>query len=118
MKYPSIIMKKLNWLKCKIDLRKASSIFALQEQMIETRAWQKIRGTVDSDKYRLCGERRETMHHLQSECKKLAGTEYVKRQNNTFKVLAVKWAIENGLLPEDTKWCTTKWERRKEIEKD
>ena len=58
------------------------------------------------------------MHPLLSGCKKLAGTEYVKRHNNTLKVLAVKWATENGLLPKDTKWDTKKWERGKVIEKD
>ena len=45
-------------------------------------------------------------------------TEYVKRRNNTLKLLAVKWAVENGRLPEDTTWYTTKWERGKVIEKD
>ena len=44
--------------------------------------------------------------------------EYVKRNNNTLKLLAVKWAVENGMLPEDTTWYTTKWERGKVIEKD
>ena len=34
------------WLKCNTDPRKTSSIFALQEQMIETKAWKKIRGLV------------------------------------------------------------------------
>ena len=54
------------WLKCNNDPRKTSSIFASQEQMIETRAWKKIRGLVECDKCRLCGEHRETVHHLPS----------------------------------------------------
>ena len=33
-------------------------------------------------------------------------------------MLAVKWAVENGLLSEDAKWYTTNWERGKVIEKD
>ena len=37
------------WLKCNTDPWKTSSIFALQEQMIETKAWKKIRGLVDDD---------------------------------------------------------------------
>ena len=41
------------WLKCNTDPRKTASIFALQEQMIETRAWKKIRGLVNDDKCRL-----------------------------------------------------------------
>ena len=92
------------WLKCNTSPRNTSSIFALQEQMIETRAWKKIRGLVDNDKYRLCREHRETVQHLLPGCKELAGSEYVKRQDNTLKVPAVKWAIENGLLPEEIKW--------------
>ena len=37
-----------------------------------------------------------------SESKKLVRTEHVKH-NNTSKVLAVKWAVKSGILPEDTK---------------
>ena len=87
------------WFKCNTDPRKTSSILTLQEKMIKTRAWKKIRGIVINDKCRLCGEYRETVQHLLSGCKKLAGSECVKRHGNTLKVLAVKWAIENGLLP-------------------
>ena len=60
---------------------------------------------------------RETVHHL-SGCKKLVGTEYVKRHNNTLKALALNQTVENGLLHEDTKWYKTNWERGKVIEKD
>ena len=74
------------WLKCNTDPRKISSIFALQEQMIETKAWKKIRGLVDDDSCRLCGEHRETVQHLLSGCKKLAGTEYLKCHDNALKV--------------------------------
>ena len=78
------------WLKCNTEPRKTSRIFALQEQMVETRAWKKIGGLVECDKCRFCGEHRETVHHLLSGCKKLVGREYVKRHKNTLKVLAVK----------------------------
>ena len=84
--------------------------------MIETRVWKKIRGLVECDKCRLCGEHRETVHHLLSEWKKLVGTEYAKRHNNTLKVLAVKWAVENGLFSKDKKLYTTNWELGKVIE--
>ena len=60
------------WLKCNTEPRKTSSIFALQEQMIETRAWKKIRGLVGDDKCRLCGEHRETVQHILSGCTKLS----------------------------------------------
>ena len=82
-------------------------------QMIETRAWKKIRGLVEEDKCHLCGRHSETVQHLLSGCKKLAGSEYVKRHDNTLKVLVVKWAIENALHPENTKLYAEKWEQRK-----
>ena len=106
------------WLKCNTDPRKTSSIFALQEQMIETKAWKKIRGLVDDDSCQLCGEHRETVQHLLSGCKKLAGMEYLKRHDNALKVLAVKWAIKNGMLPEDTKWYTVKWQQGTVLERN
>ena len=33
-------------------------------------------------------------------------------------MLAVKWAIENGLLPEEMKWYAVNWEQGKVIEND
>ncbi len=84
--------------------------------MIETKAWKKMRGLVDQDKCRLCGESRETVQHLLAGCKTIAGSEYVRTHDNALKVLAVQWAIDNGLLPEGTKWYTERWERGKVIE--
>ena len=84
--------------------------------MIETRAWKIIRGLIAEDMCRLCGEQRETVQHLLSGCKKLAGTECLRRHDNTLKVLAVKWASESGLLPENVKWYRDKCERGKVLE--
>ena len=98
------------WLKCNTHKK--------QQQYFHYRSrWsKKIRGLVEDDKCRLCGQHRETVQHLLSGCKRLAGSEYVKRHDNTLKVLAVKWAIENGLLAQNTKWYAEKWERRKVLE--
>ena len=48
------------WLKCGTDPRKTPSIFVLQELMIETRAWKKIRRLLECDKCRLNVQHRET----------------------------------------------------------
>ena len=61
------------------------------------------KGLVDQDKCRLCGEFRETVQRLLTGCKKLAGSEYVRRHDNALKALAVQWAIDNGMLPSGTK---------------
>ena len=66
------------WMKRNTDLRKTSSVFALQEQITEIRAWKKLRGLVMCDKYKLCEEYRKTVHHLLSGWKKLVGTECIK----------------------------------------
>ena len=83
--------------------------------MVNTRAWKKMTGLVECDKFRLSGEHRETVNNLFPVCKRLVATE---RFNNTFKVLAVIWTVENRLLPEDTKCYAMNWERGKVIKKD
>ena len=103
-------------LKSNTDPIKAASIFAVQEQMVETKAWELLKGLVNEDKCRLCGDFRETVQHLLSCCKKLAGSEYVKQYNSALKVQEVRWAIESGLIPEGTKLCNVKWEREQAIE--
>ena len=65
-------------MKYNTDPRKTASIFPVQEQMVETNAWKLLRGLVNEDKCRLCGDFRETVQHLLSESKKLTGSEYVK----------------------------------------
>ena len=105
-----------DWLKCNTDPRKTASIFTLQEQMIETKVWKKLRGLADEDKCRLCGAFRETVQHLLAGCKKLAGSEYIRRHDNALKVLALHWAVDNKLLPEGTKWYTEIWDKGKVIE--
>ena len=61
---------------------------------------------------------KETVQHLLAGCKKLAGTKYVRRHDKSLKVLAVWWAVEEGLLPEGTKWYGVRWEKGKVIERD
>ena len=85
---------------------------------METRAWKKIMGLVECDKYKLCWEHREIVYHLQYGCEKLVGTEYAKGHSNNLKVLPIKWYVENGLVPEDAKWYIKNCKCGKVIEKD
>ena len=106
------------WLKCNTDPRKTAAIFTMQEQMVETRVWKKIRGIGEVESCRLCGEQRETVHHLLSGCKIIAGTEYVRRHDNALKILAVEWGKKEGLISEKVLWYKEKWEKGQVIEKD
>ena len=76
------------WLKCNTDPAKTAAVFSMQEQMVETMAWKKMRGLSDNDQCRLCQKQKETVQHLLAGCEKLASTEYVRR-HNALKVLAV-----------------------------
>ena len=80
------------WLKCNANPAKTAAVFNMQEQMVETIAWKKMR--------------KETVQHLLAGCKKLASTEYVQRHHNALKVLAV---LNNGVLPSNTKWWNENW---------
>ena len=60
------------WLKKRnTDPRKTASIFRLQEQMVETRAWKKLRGLIDDEMCGICGKTKETVQHLLAGCEKL-----------------------------------------------
>ena len=58
------------------------------------------------------------MQHLLAGCEKLASTEYVRRHNNALKMLAVRWAINNGVLPPNTKWWNENWTKRRMIQRN
>ena len=37
------------WLKCNTDPAKTAAVFSMQEQMVETMAWKKMKGLSDND---------------------------------------------------------------------
>ena len=59
---------------------------------------------------------RETVQHLLAGSKKIAGTEYKRRYDNSLNVLPLKCTIDNSLQPEGTKWYTENQGRGKMIE--
>ena len=89
------------WLKCNTDPAKTAAVFSMQEQVVKTMAWKKMRGLSNIDLCRLCQKQKETVQHLLTCCKKSASTEYVRQHNNALKVFAVQWAINNGVLLPD-----------------
>ena len=86
--------------------------------MVETMAWEKMKRLSDNDQCRLYRKQKETVQHLLAGCEKLASTEYVRRHNNALKVLAVWWAINNGILPPDTKWWKENWTKGRVIQRN
>ena len=86
--------------------------------MVETMAWKKMRGLSDNDQCQLFRKQKETVQHLLAGCEKLASTEYVRRHNNALKMLAVRWAINNGVLPPNTKWWNENWTKGRMIQRN
>ena len=100
------------WLKCNNDPRKVAAIMEMQEQMVETAGWKASRGLpVESNRCRLCKEQTETVYHWLSGCKKLAGSEYIKRHDNALKILCVEWCKREGLMEEGVPWYKVEWKR-------
>ena len=106
------------WLKCNTDPAKTAAVFSMQQHVVETMAWKRMRGLSDNDQCRLCWKQKETVQHLLAGCEKLASTEYVRRHNNALKVMAVWWAINNGVLPPDTKWWNENWTKGRVIQRN
>ena len=105
-------MESHQWLECNIDARKVSAIINTQEQMIKTRGWKASRGlNVTTENCRLCDAYKETVMHILSGCKVLAGSDYLKWHNNALMVLIVKWAKQESLLPSDSVWYKQKWSK-------
>ena len=79
------------------------------EQMIETRAWKKVKGLTEKSQCRLCKEQRETQ--LLAGCKMLASSEHLAKHYRARMVMAVAWAKEQNLLDQNVKWYQEKWNR-------
>ena len=74
-----------------------SLICAAQEQALATRyTRQKIWKTGGSPKCRLCMEQNETVHHIVSGCKMLAGTKYLFRHNQVAKYIHWRLLKDRG----------------------
>ena len=106
------------WLKQKLEPRKTAAILTMLEQMVETRSWKVARGLSDNDKCRLCGEYKETVHHLLAGCKVLASGEYLSRHNRALMILATTWAKCYNLIEADTRWYRERWERGHVLENE
>ena len=73
-----------------------------------------MRGFVEQYECLCC--RKKIVQHLLTGCKTTARAEHKRQHINALKVLAVKWAIDNRLLLEGTKWFGENWEKGKTIE--
>ena len=116
-KYYSADKENHEWIKGNNDPKKVAAIISMQEQMVETRGWKRSRGLqVESDSCRVCGEEKETLMHLLSGCKMLAGKEYTARHDKALKILAKGWADQECIKVEEKN--KKGWERGEVFETD
>ena len=86
------------WLTQNINPGKTAALMIILEQMVETRAWKKVRGLIDENSCRVCNQYPETVENLAAGCAKLANTEYLTRHNRALMILAVEWAKQQELV--------------------
>ena len=90
--------------------KKVASIISMQEQVVETGDWKRSRGlNIESDKCRVCGEKKETVMHILSGCRVLARKQFTERHDKGPKILAKKWEEEKGIAID--KHNNEEWER-------
>ena len=83
-------------------------IFEAQEQVLRTNWIRKhITGQQVSEKYRMCGERDESITHLIAQCKELAQKEYKQRHDNIARIAHLELCQKFGLVGE-VKWYNHK----------
>ena len=83
-------------------------IFEAQEQVLRTNWIRKhIAGQQVSEKYRMCGEKDESITHLIAQCKELAQKEYKQRHDNIARIAHLELCQKFGLVGE-VKWYNHK----------
>jgi hypothetical protein len=96
------------WLsKCDLTANTESLIMAAQEQALPTRQLQAhIYRTRDDPRCRLCKESPETVQHIISGCKQVAGVAYTERHNNVAGVVYRGLCTQYGLNQPQHWWET------------
>ena len=106
------------WLTQNLNPGKTAAVMTMLEQMLETRAWKKVRGLIDDNSCRVCNQYPETVEHLVAGCTKLANTEYLTRHNRALMILAVEWAKQQELVGQEAVWYEQRWGRGTVLEND
>ncbi|KAL1446706.1 hypothetical protein WDU94_005608 [Cyamophila willieti] len=75
-------------------------LLAIQDGVIATKNYRKyiLKEAMGSDQCRRCGETRETIEHIISGCKVLAGNEYVERHDTAAKIIHQELARDRHLI--------------------
>jgi hypothetical protein len=78
-------------------------MFAIQDQVIATKNYQKFieKLDIDNDKCRVCNRESETIHHITSGCSLLSNTEYLHRHNLSAKIVHQFLAQRHKLITTD-----------------
>ena len=64
------------WLTLNLNPGKTAAVMKMLEQIVETRAWIKVRELIDGNIFRVCNQCPKTVEHLVAGCAKLANAEY------------------------------------------
>ena len=96
------IHKKMSllWLKDgRLKGHTESEVFAIQDQEVKTKYTEEhIYRTREEDKYKLCNEYKETIHHITSGCPIYTQIPYLMRHNNAARYIQYRIASSFSLL--------------------
>ena len=99
------------WLQQDSAPRKTSALLSMMEQIIEIRAWKKVRGLNKNSECRLFREQRETVRYLLVGWKMATSHGSLARHNRALMEMAVALVKEQNLLDQNVKWHQEKWKR-------
>jgi hypothetical protein len=93
------------WMEKNVTGEQVARILCVQEQMIQTKGLQKVRGKLYEDqKCRLCNKENEGTLHWLAGCEYLAGREYLKRHDQVLRVFYSEVLKRYRLVAKEVAW--------------
>jgi len=106
------------WMQQNVTSQQVARVLRIQEQTVPTRGLAKIRGKHPvEEKCRLCMKEKEGVKHWLCGCEYLAGREYLKRHDQTLRVLYAEILKMYGLEDRRKAWFNTRIETVRENER-
>ena len=107
LEQPHVDKKRSNqWLKSSTLKRSTeSTVAAIQEQAISTKYIKKhVFNVKNDDTCLICHIKKETIHHIISNCDGLSPTKYLERLDNVCKYIHVFFLLEHGFIEKYIPW--------------
>ena len=110
--------ESFGWMQLNITSQQVARILRVQEQMVVTKVLEKMRGKkVENVLCILCKKKEEGVKHWLNNCEYLAGREYLKRHDQSLRVLYAEVLKKFKMEEESVAWFNIKVEPVRESDK-